>query len=67
MPNMLDYLKWRGDLSFDQDPFNEIDNLILTRFSYLPLEKLIKEGEKLKIKTIYERFQKSKIKKKTCF
>ena len=63
MPNMLDYLKWRGDLSFDQDPFNEIDNLILTRFSYLPLEKLIKEGEKLKIKTIYERFQKSKIKK----
>ena len=52
MPNMLDYLKWRGDLSFDQDPFNEIDNLILTRFSYLPLEKLIKEGEKLKIKTI---------------
>ena len=63
MPNMLDYLKWRGYLSFDQDPFNEIDNLILTRFSYLPLEKLIKEGEKLKIKTIYERFQKSKIKK----
>jgi hypothetical protein len=31
---MLDYLKWRGDLSFSQDPFNEIDNLILSILCY---------------------------------
>ena len=46
MANMLDYLKWRGDLSLEQDDLNEIDNLILTRFSYLPFSKLMKEGEK---------------------
>lgn len=63
MANILDYLKWRGDLSLEQDPFNEIDNLILTRFSYIPLEKLMKEGEKLKIRTVYERYEKSNIKK----
>lgn len=35
MNNIIDYLKWRGDLTFDKDPFNEVDDLILSRFSYL--------------------------------
>ncbi len=65
MANILDYLKWRGDLSLEQDPFNEIDNLILTRFAYIPLEKLMKEGEKLKIRTVYERYENSNIKKES--
>ena len=34
MSNMLDYLKWRGDLSFSQDPFNEVDNLIFSILCY---------------------------------
>lgn len=63
MANMLDYLKWRGDLSLEQDGLNEIDNLILTRFSYLPFSKLMKEGEKLKIRTVYERYEISNIKR----
>lgn len=32
MTNILDYIRWRGDLSFSQDPPNAIDSLI---FSYL--------------------------------
>ena len=32
MSNILDYIQWRGDLSFAQDPPNAIDSLI---FSYL--------------------------------
>lgn len=38
MSNIIDYMKWRGDLSFSQDPLNEIDNIILARFSYLPFK-----------------------------
>lgn len=34
MSNMLDYLKWRGDLSFSKDPFNEVDNLIFSILCY---------------------------------
>lgn len=34
MSNIIDYLKWRGDLSFTQDPFNEIDNLIFSVLCY---------------------------------
>ena len=29
MGNIMDYLKWRGDLTFSQDAFNEVDNLLL--------------------------------------
>ena len=36
--NMFDYIKWRGDLTIQNDPFNEIDSLILSRFSYLPFK-----------------------------
>lgn len=33
--NVLDYLRWRGDLSFAADPFNEVDNLVLCIICYL--------------------------------
>ena len=35
MSNINDYLKWRGDLSLSSDAFNEVDSMILARFSYL--------------------------------
>ena len=35
MANIMDYLEWRGDLSFEADPFNEIDNLILSQLVYV--------------------------------
>lgn len=41
MDNLFEYLRWRGDLSFEADPFNEIDNLILSKVSYLPFEKAV--------------------------
>ena len=31
MPNVFDYLAWRGDLTFAQSPFNEADSLIHRR------------------------------------
>ncbi len=32
--NLLDYLAWRGDLSFSDSPWNEIDALVLATVSY---------------------------------
>ena len=32
--NVFDYLHWRGDLSFEDAPFNEVDNLILSMMSF---------------------------------
>lgn len=46
--NINDYLIWRGDLPFSLYGFNEVDSLILSRFSYLPFDKItISDGDKL--------------------
>ena len=36
----LDYLRWRGDLSFDRDGFNEVDNLVLCILSYINFRRI---------------------------
>lgn len=38
MADIFDYIRWRGDLSFEQDKFNELDALIFARLSYLPFD-----------------------------
>lgn len=40
MHSIFDYLYWRGDLGFDESPLNEVDFLILARFSYMPMEMI---------------------------
>lgn len=44
MTNMLDYLKWRGDLSFEAAPFTEVDNLIFSDFSYMDFTDIVPES-----------------------
>lgn len=38
MSNIIDYLKWRGDLSFKESSFNEIDALILSFIAYVEFD-----------------------------
>ena len=40
MADVFDYLTWRGDLPLERDGFNEVDGMILSRFSYIPFEHL---------------------------
>lgn len=47
MSNILDYIDWRGDLTVKNAPFNEVDNLILSQFSFMDLGG-IAEGENLR-------------------
>lgn len=35
MANVFDYLKWRGDLTFTQDPVNAVDALIFSSLVYI--------------------------------
>ena len=50
--NMIDYCIWRGDLSFRKDPFNEVDNLLLSQISYLTIDELIASGDRKTIKEL---------------
>ena len=48
MANINDYIVWRGDLTFDQSPMNEVDKMIFSRFSYLPFNEIkMKKEEKI--------------------
>ena len=46
MPNIIDYVKWRGDISFETSPFNEIDGLIFAELSYIPFDKIIENNQR---------------------
>ena len=41
MSNILDYLDWRGDLTLEAAPFNEVDNLLLAELSFLDLAGIV--------------------------
>jgi hypothetical protein len=41
MYKTIDYLNWRGDLSFSKDPINDVDVLILALLSYLPFKGIV--------------------------
>ncbi len=59
MANIIDYVKWRGDLNLKVSEFNEIDSLILNRFSYFPLDSIIQKKEEVSIKELSERFERA--------
>ena len=37
MDTIVDYIDWRGDITFEQSGFNEVDNLIFSQIAYLNL------------------------------
>lgn len=41
MANIEDYLKWRGDLDFKADPFNEVDAVILSELAYVDFKGIV--------------------------
>lgn len=44
MSSIIDYILWRGDLTFDQAPLNEVDNLIFSNLTYLNFNGLVPES-----------------------
>lgn len=49
MSNMIDYLKWRGDIPFSLMPFNDVDNLIFTQLCFVDFSNIVSEDPKEKI------------------
>ena len=63
MAGMFDYLEWRGDLTFDQADFNEVDSMILSWLSYAALDGIVpaecSETDAITIEETAERFVKT--------
>ena len=43
MGTLFDYINWRGDLSFHDSPFNEVDSLIFSLISYIDLKGIVSQ------------------------
>ncbi|MBQ7365589.1 MAG: DUF2974 domain-containing protein [Clostridia bacterium] len=56
MANILDYLVWRGDLSFKNAPFNEVDNLILTQLAFMNFDEIMENDRVLPLREVEKRF-----------
>lgn len=41
MANIIDYLNWRGDLTFEQVKLNEVDNLILSQLAFIDFSGIV--------------------------
>ncbi|MBR1796651.1 MAG: DUF2974 domain-containing protein [Clostridiales bacterium] len=44
METISDYLRWRGDLTLKEAPFNEVDAGILARFCYEPFDHIVSDS-----------------------
>ena len=59
MANVIDYLKWRGDIELAIDPFNIIDNLIFSELSYVPFEGMVSafpSDEKVSLESVCKEY-----------
>ena len=59
MANMMDYLDWRGDLTFAVSEFNEVDNLLLAQLVYVDFAGIVpapEEGGDISLREASKRF-----------
>jgi len=54
--NFSDYCRWRGDLSFKQDPFNEVDNMCFAQIAYCELDGILKGRDKMTLKEVSDAY-----------
>ena len=66
--DLLDYVNWRGDLSFSNAAFCDVDALVLCQLSYLNFDGLIPEdfSKKISLAELWKAFKASADYEKRC-
>ena len=56
--NILEYIRWRGDLTLTADPFNNVDNLVLAELSYVDFDGIVSSSrdEKVLLTDVCEKY-----------
>lgn len=57
MGNILDYLRWRSDLTLWQHPLNEVDNLVLSQLASLRWEEGLAPDEQPTLRELWQRME----------
>ena len=70
MANIFDYLDWRKDIAFYSDPFNDIDNLVLSELAYVDYEGIL-DNKDCSVEEVAQRYfeihDKKEIEKRKTF
>ena len=56
MSNLVDYLRWRGDLSLTERDFNPVDNLILSVLAYTDLGGIVPDEGSIRLEDAAARY-----------
>ena len=57
MASIFDYLQWRCDVPFSVDPFNEVDNLVLSELAYTDFKGILSmEGPDVSLAEVCKAF-----------
>ncbi len=56
MGTIHDYLEWRGDLSFDAAPLNNVDIVLLSQLTMLFLESVITEKDSITFQDLMDKY-----------
>ena len=57
LETVFDYLRWRGDVPFDADPFGEVDALILAELAYVDLDGIVPpDGGQVPLSEVYQKY-----------
>lgn len=60
MGHLVDYVKWRGDLSLNESPFNVFDSMVISALSYIRFEGTVAPDESLPLTEAVMRIRKKK-------
>jgi len=57
MANLFDYLQWRGDIPLREDPFAEVDNLVLAELAYTRFQEIVPgDGRRVSLQEAHDAF-----------
>ena len=56
MSKLIDYVNWRGDLTFDVVPFNQVDAALLSQISLLDLDNTLPENESITFEEMFNKY-----------
>lgn len=59
--NIFYYLKWRGDITFKESSFNEVDNLIFCALAYLKFDNFLQKDDIWSLTKTYEYYLNNKV------
>lgn len=55
--NIIDYIRWRGEIPFRMSPFNDVDNVILSQIPYINWDGILQYNNSLTLQEAWQQYE----------